>query len=181
MKRTLESGIAKLFAMSDETWQRHANPWSFWTRFTILPLLIIAIWSRAWVGFWSIPLIVAAVAWTWLNPRVFARPSSTANWASKGVLGERVWLNRNKVPVPEHHLMMPKILSGVSGIALPFIIWGFWQLELWPTLVGCILVYAGKLWFIDRMVWLYEDMKNADPQYAGWLYNNGGEQGAAPS
>jgi hypothetical protein len=181
MKRTLESGIAKLFAMSDETWQRHANPWSFWTRFTILPLLIIAIWSRAWVGFWSIPLIVAAVAWTWLNPRVFARPSSTANWASKGVLGERVWLNRNNIPVPKHHLMMPKILSGVSGIALPFIIWGFWQLELWPTLVGCILVYAGKLWFIDRMVWLYEDMKNADPQYAGWLYNNGGEQGAAPS
>ncbi|NJM71476.1 MAG: hypothetical protein HC862_15300 [Scytonema sp. RU_4_4] len=27
------------------------------------------------------------------------------------------------------------------------------------------LVLLSKLWFIDRMVWLYEDMKDANPEY----------------
>jgi hypothetical protein len=26
--------------------------------------------------------------------------------------------------------------------------------------MGLLLVYAGKLWFFDRMVWLYRDMKS---------------------
>ena len=34
-------------------------------------------------------------------------------------------------------------------------------LDVWPTLLGCALVYLAKLWFLDRMVWLYEEMKTA--------------------
>lgn len=43
---TLERAIAHTFSMSDAVWMRHAHPWSVWTRFTVLPLLIVAIWSR---------------------------------------------------------------------------------------------------------------------------------------
>ncbi len=85
------------------------------------------------------------------------------------MLGERVWLNRKNIPVPEHHKLMPNILNLVSTIGLPFIVWGIWQLEIWPTVVGSVLIYTGKLWFLDRMVWLFEDMKNSNPEYAGWL------------
>jgi len=35
--------------MDDATWKRHANPWSGWSRITILPLLCLAIMSRVWV------------------------------------------------------------------------------------------------------------------------------------
>jgi len=87
MNSTLESTIAKWFAMPDDVWQRHANPWSVWTRFTVLP----------------------------------------------------------------------------------FVIWGVWQLNIWPTIVGCIFVYAGKLWFLDRMVWIYEDVKGTNPEYTNGL------------
>ena len=169
MNSTLESTIAKWFAMSDDVWQRHANPWSVWTRFTVLPILIMSIWSRAWIGWWSLLMLMAAIAWAWFNPRIFKKPSSTENWASKAVLGERVWLNRKKIPVPTRHKILPNILSGVSSIGLPFIIWGVWQLNIWPTIVGCIFVYAGKLWFLDRMVWIYEDMKGTNPEYANGL------------
>jgi hypothetical protein len=31
----------------------------------------------------------------------------------------------------------------------------------WGLGVGTVLVYAGKVWFLDRMVWLYEDMKDS--------------------
>jgi hypothetical protein len=30
------------------------------------------------------------------------------------------------------------------------------------------LVYCGKLWYLDRMVWLWEEMKDATPEYRGW-------------
>jgi len=40
--------VARMFALSATTWERHANPWSVWTRFAILPLAVIAVWSRAW-------------------------------------------------------------------------------------------------------------------------------------
>lgn len=174
MKPTVESKIAQWFAMSDEVWLRHANPWSVWTRVTALPLLILAIWSRTWVGGWFLVLIAAAMAWLWFNPRIFPKPRSTDNWASKAVLGERVWLNRRNIPIPKHHRLMPNLLKGVSLMGLPFLVWGLWQMQIWSTLMGVILMLGGKLWFVDRMVWLYEDMKDEDPEYKSWIYQDDG-------
>nr|WP_238997445.1 DUF6653 family protein [Mycolicibacterium sp. CBMA 361] len=34
--------------MTDAAWRRHANPWSVWTRFAAIPLMMLAIWSRVW-------------------------------------------------------------------------------------------------------------------------------------
>jgi hypothetical protein len=164
-----EQKIAAAFKLSDEAWQRHANPWSVWTRNTVLPILVVAIWSRVWLGWWSLVPIALAVLWMWLNPHVFPPPASTDNWASKAVLGERVWLNRDMIAVPAQHRRMPLILSAVSSLGLPFLIWGLVKLEVWPTVFGATLIYLGKLWFLDRMVWLYEDMKDADSQYRSWL------------
>ncbi len=167
---TLERIIAQAFAMSDEVWARHASPWSVWTRFTVLPLLVLGVWSRVWIGWWAVLPAAAAVLWAWLNPRIFPKPKSTDHWASKGVLGERVWLNRDKIPIPRHHRAAPHVLSSISALGMIFLIWGVIALALWPTLFGAALVYLGKLWFLDRMVWLYEDMKDTDAYYRSWLY-----------
>lgn len=156
--------------MSDEVWERHANPWSVWTRFACLPLLILAVWSRVWIGGWAWPASLLAVAFIWLNPRIFGRPPSTDNWASRAVLGERVWLNRHAVAVPAHHRLMPHLLNGVNSVGMVLVIGGLVWLAPWPTLLGTVLVYAGKLWFLDRMVWLYRDMADATAQYRRWLY-----------
>ncbi|MGI0487430.1 DUF6653 family protein [Pantanalinema rosaneae CENA516] len=167
---TVERKIAAAFQMSEDTWARHANPWSVWTRFTVLPLLILAIWSRVWWGWWALVPVTIALLWMWLNPRLFAKPQSTNHWASKAVFGERVWLNRDVIPVPRHHRHVPNLLSLVATIGMGFVIWGLVVLHLWAIAFGCALVYLGKLWFIDRMVWLYEDMKDADPAYKQWVY-----------
>lgn len=167
---TIEKRIATAFKLDDETWLRHANPWSVWTRNTALPLLALAIWSRVWLGWWALVPLAIAVLWTWFNPRVFPPPASTKNWASYAVFGERVWMNRQQIPVPEHHRVAPLILSGVAAAGVPFIVWGLVRLEIWPLLFGSALVYAGKLWFLDRMAWLYLDMKDADEQYRAWSW-----------
>lgn len=166
---TLEEKVAGGFGMDATTWERHANPWSVWTRFTAWPGIALAVWSRKWLGRWAIVPLVASLVWTWINPRIFGKPRSTDNWASKGVLGERVWMNRSRIPIPERHRRLPNVLSAISGIGGVIGIWGLLTLRGWPTLLGTALIYLGKLWFIDRMVWIYEDMKDANPEYASWL------------
>ena len=157
---TLEKGIGRSFAMNEAAWARHANPWSVWTRNTALPLLVLAFWSRAWIGLWSLVAILAALLWTWLNPRIFPAPSSTENWASKTVLGERIWMERRRTPVPARHRVLPSVLSSLSATGALPVIWGVYSLSIWPTLLGAALIYLSKLWFLDRMVWLFEDTRS---------------------
>lgn len=173
---TLERSIARAFALDDETWLRHANPWSVTLRNTVLPLLVLAFWSRLWIGWWAVLPVALALLWTWFNPRIFPAPSSLDHWASKAVMGERVWLNRDVVSVPVHHRTVPNILSVVSGIGMLFVFWGVLMFEFWPTILGMALVYAGKLWFLDRMAWLWEDMKGV-PEYSTRADASHGENG----
>ena len=168
---TLEARVARLFALDDQAWRRHANPWSVWTRTTALPLLILAAWSRVWVGGrGALILGVVALLWTWFNPRLFPPPRTTRSWASRAVLGERVWLNRKHVPVPSHHRRLPHLLNGGAALGALVVVWGVWQLLLWPTLTGALLVFSAKFWYLDRMVWLYADMQDANSAYRTWLY-----------
>ncbi len=103
------------------------------------------------------------------NPIFFKRPQSTDNWASKSVLGERVWANRKTIEVPRHHRIMPNILNLVSFIGMTLAIYAIIVLSVWPAVLGIALAYLGKSWYLDRMVWLYEDMKHI-PAYGSWLY-----------
>jgi hypothetical protein len=89
------------------------------------------------------------------------------------VFGERIWLNRDTVPVPVHHRTAPNILSAISGIGMLFIFWGVIFFDLWPTVLGMALVYSGKLWFLDRMAWLWEDMHDATDEYRSWAGRRG--------
>jgi hypothetical protein len=145
----------RMMSMDDATWARHANPLSVYSRFSALPLLTVAIWSRIWLGWWCLIPIALTALWIWYNPRAFNSPKSTDNWASRVTLGERMYLDRKTNPIPEHHagiLMVTNILSVLGVIIL---IYGLIALNLWATLSGMVLTMIGKTWFCDRMVWLY--------------------------
>ena len=146
----------RLMGMSDRVWARHANPLSVYTRFTALPLLVLAIWSRVWIGGWAWLALALALLWVWVNPRLFPPPDDLDNWASRGVLGERVFLNRAD-QVADHHRKWAKIL-GLG--ALPGLIvmgLGLWWLDAAWAVFGTVLAMLPKIWFVDRMVWLYSD------------------------
>jgi len=166
---SIEKRIARIFRLTDDNWMKHANPWSVWTRYSVLPLIILAFWSRAWIGWWSVIPILISLAWMFFNPVFFKKAKSTKNWASKAVLGERVWSNRNKINVPEYHKALPKILNGISSAGMILSIWAIVTLSTWPAILGIALAYLGKSWYLDRMVWIYEDMKHL-PEYGKWEY-----------
>lgn len=48
-------------------------------------------------------------------------------------------------------------------------IWAIVKLTIWPAILGIALAYLGKSWYLDRMVWIYEDMKHLR-EYKKWLY-----------
>ncbi|MFY2825611.1 DUF6653 family protein [Ruegeria sp. MALMAid1280] len=148
---------ARLMGMDDTTWQRHANPWSGWSRMTILPLICLAIWSRIWLGWGALWLVLAVVIWTWLNPRLFGPPQHHDAWMTKGVLGERIWLNRKTAPIPIHHAQVIRLLTFSAALGVAILAIGLWRLELSWVIVGLTLAIGAKLWFLDRMVWLLAD------------------------
>ena len=155
---TIEARIARAHRMDDAAWARHANPWSVWTRVPVLPLLALAVWSRAWIGWWAILPIVLLLAWAWVNPRAFPPPPSLDNWASRAVLGERLWLARAGAPVPPHHRVLPNVLSAVAAAGGLLLLYGLAGLVPWATLTGVAVAMLAKFWFLDRMVWLAADM-----------------------
>ena len=106
-----------------------------------------------------------------LNPVFFSRPRSTKNWASKSVLGERVYLNRDRIEIPAtHQTPLYSILNIISSIGMILAIWAIIYYSVWGAVFGTALAYIGKSWYLDRMVWLYETMKSKNKEYQSWEY-----------
>lgn len=162
----LYQAAERLMRMDDATWERHANPWSAYTRFSALPLLALAIWSRDWIGAWAWLAVAAALFWIWLNPRAFPPPKRLTNWASKAVLGERVFLGR-RAEVAAHHVAWANRLSLMALPGAVTLAVGLWRLDLGMTLSGMFLTILPKMWFCDRMVWLYADWRAANEKALG--------------
>lgn len=156
--------------LSDETWMRHANPWSVWTRYAAFPVLIAAIWSRSWFGWWALAPVLLVIAWLIWNPRAFPPPRSTDNWASKAVLGERIWVALKSDEVPVQHRIVPRVASAISAIGTVALVWALYASDALVAILGMLLVITAKTWFVDRMVWLFEDLKDTKPEYRTWLY-----------
>lgn len=159
-----------LFKMSDDVWAVHANPWSVWTRYPCLPLLFLGIWSRVWIGWWCLLPVVGVCGWIWFNPRAFGKPKTMNHWASQAVLGERVMLSPPPTGIPAHH---KRAICGLKVLmfagCIPAII-GLIIFNPLLTISGLVIVMLGKTWFLDRMVWLYQDLKDSNPEYTRWTY-----------
>ena len=136
-----------------------------YTRIPIPALLVAAVWSRQWLGWWCLIAVGVVVVWMFVNPRAFPPPRSLDHWASRGVLGERYWGARKEQkghPVPVNHRVAPWVLTAVNVAGVPFVVWGLVVFDLWMTLFGLAVHMAGKNWFIDRMALLYDAVAGTD-------------------
>ncbi len=155
----------KSMLMDDTTWARHANPWSVYSRMTILPLVALAVWSRVWLGWWALVPVAACLVWTWANPRLFARPAHTDGWAAEGTLGERLFMDEMSDRVPAHHRRAVAVLTLANMAGAVLLGYGLVALNPWITFWGLTTTMGAKLWTFDRMVWLWRDsgMRGAAP------------------
>jgi hypothetical protein len=151
--------IAGLFRMSDQAWRRHANPWSVYTRFAAIPAMILAIWSRTWIGWWALVPVAVGIVWLLVNPHVFA-PVTPRSWVARGIYGEELWLRQgSRVPPRHRRALRWLIVPGVGGFIV--LAWGLVVLALWPTVVGATLIVLAQLWRIDILGRMYEEVQQA--------------------
>ena len=157
-----DTRIARAFGLEGDAWQRHANPWSVYTRIPIPTLLVAAIWSRNRIGRWSLVPVGLLCAWTAVNPRAFRPPRSLDSWASKAVLGEAYWGKRKELALSPRHRVAPNVLGAVSVLGVPFLVRGLVVRDGWMVLFGLAVQTAGKMWFLDRMALLYDEVTPAE-------------------
>ena len=56
---------------------------------------------------------------------------------------------------------VPGQLGSVSAAGVPFWVWGLIALDPWITAFGLAVQMLGKLWFLDRMALLYDDVQGS--------------------
>jgi hypothetical protein len=156
--------------LSETTWLRHSNPWSVWTRYAAFPVLVAAIWSYHSIGWWALVPVAAAIGFLVINPKLFPPPHSTDNWASKAVLGERVWLKEGRRFLPDQYPKVFYALMAVSFLNLAALVWGIIASDVVLTVISTINVLVGKSWSNDRMVWLFSERSRDNNEYRKWLY-----------
>jgi hypothetical protein len=169
---THDRKVAKAFGLEGEGWMRHANPVSVWTRFAALSLLSLAVWSRDWIGVWCLIPVTLALVWMFVNPLFFKAPASTRNWASRSVLGERIWVDRDRIDLPEQfRSRAPSLVANIySAIGMGLLAFGLVDLNILATVTGLLITHGGKVWYLDRVTLLFADMKGRSPEYASWDY-----------
>ncbi|MEV6636576.1 DUF6653 family protein [Actinoplanes sp. NPDC051470] len=170
--QTSEKRVARAFGLTGDNWMRHANAVSVWTRFAVLPLIGVAVWSRDWIGWWSLVPIALSLIFMMINPLLFSPPKSTRNWASKAVFGERVWADRNDIDLPAKYRASraPAVQYTAQTVGLIVMIYGLVQLDVVAAVSGLLVIQIAKIWFLDRMVLMFEEMKTGNPEYASWEY-----------
>ena len=159
---TGEHRVAKLFGLEGDAWMRHANPLSVWTRFGVLPLLAVAIWSRDWIGWWCLVPVALSVVFMMVNPLLFPPPRSTRSWASKAVFGERIWTDRIRVTLPDQFARsrVPAVAQICQLVGVAVLVGGLIELDLFAVVIGIVFT----------QVLLFDDMKARRPEYADWEY-----------
>jgi hypothetical protein len=65
---------------------------------------------------------------------------------------------------------VPNVANIYATIGIVLLGYGLVVLEVIPVLAGLVIAHGGKLWYIDRMVLLFEDMKTRNSEYAEWEY-----------
>lgn len=82
--------------------QRHAHPFSAWSRLLSTPLLLVPLWTRRW---W---LYLPIGAWLAANPVITPPAEDMSSFATQAMLGEESW---SRDPASE-----PKVLA-LAGFA----------------------------------------------------------------
>jgi hypothetical protein len=129
-------------------WSRHANPWSVWTLVAVYPVLVLSIYRR------SRPLLAGTLLFVALNPFLVSPPETDEAWATRAVLGERIWIDRG--------LSSSSHTRFVVACAPVYVFTLRSAAERRParTAVGTVVSVVLMLVFFWRMVGVYEEERD---------------------
>jgi len=130
--------------MKEQTWERHSNPWSVWTRVLTNPLVYVPVWNRSWRQ------AISVGAWFLLNPRLFPPPTDDSSWATRSVLGEQIWTRKRRAD-------LPMSMNIISALFFLLALYSAYARRSWKLITFGGFALAFKLWFLERMVAYYSE------------------------
>jgi hypothetical protein len=95
------------------------------------------------------------VIWLYLNIFIFPPITTPQNWTSKGIYGEKIWLSKRS-ELPKHYDVIQKWLIILGLLGMIFIAIGLYQLHIWMSILGAVILILAQLWRIDRFSTLYD-------------------------
>ena len=134
------------FRANEVFWEPHSSPRSVWPLVTAYPVLILAVYRRSRLLLVGTLLSVAA------NLLVVSPPETDDAWATRVVLGERVWLERGLASSPRE-----LGLTAVGAVVNLYTLRAAVRRRPVRTGLGVVASMALTFLFFDRMVRLYEE------------------------
>jgi len=131
---------------SKKIWRRHTNPLSGWSRIIAFFVFPLPIWYHNWFGLGALLLFFA------INPILFSIPKNTNSWMSKSILGEELWTKKGLFQKD-----FPTVLNLFNGLFFFVMIYAAYFKLLEVTFFSTLLSSVFKLWYLDRMVYLYQE------------------------
>jgi len=132
--------------------QRHAHPFSAWSRLLSTPLLLVPLWTRRW---W---LYVPVGAWFAVNPVMTPPAHDTSSFATRAILGEESW-TRDPISEP-----MVLALSGLASASLVGAMVAAYQHRKTRAVAGTGVFMALTLW--EWTLWASRFTREASPTAA---------------
>lgn len=146
-----------------------ANARATYAKILAPALLSLAIWSHLWVG------MAAASALTILSLAglIFLQRQRTfepqkPSWAAAVGYGERIWLNRLHTPIPDKLSARITTLYLVYWLGAVIAYAGGITTSIVLTGTGLTVAYSAQLVCFQKLVLLFEQMKEKSPLYQFW-------------
>ena len=133
-------------------WERHANPWSGWSRVLTLPLLLYGIYAR------RPRVVVSVLAFTVVNPVLFAPPTDADAWMTRVVLGERMYYRHRKGRRPVD------LLNYVNGPITAYAVYAASRQRAAHTVLFGALSMVTKFAFVAYVARYYERNRERFPE-----------------
>lgn len=140
--------MASIGDLRETFWDRHSNPKSGWSRAGLTPVLLYAVYRRNW------KLLVAAVAFTFLNPILFSPPEDEDAWMTRVVLAEEWWTEEQNEQL--FGLSYPNVLNLLNvPVSLYAFVTAYRKQPVRAAICG-VASMALKFWYVGELVRRYD-------------------------
>ncbi len=132
-------------------------------------LLTAALWTHLWLGMSGSLVLTAAVfiALAALSRLPFD-PARRNSWARQAGFGERIWLNRLLVPIPQNINFRIVVLYLVFWTGTMVALLGGVTGALILSLTGLTVAHTAQYVCFKKLIHLYGIMRDKNPLYRFW-------------
>ena len=142
--------------IEDRRWAGRSHPWCVYSRLAAALALIVVLTSHRELGVYALIPISLCLFFIIVNPFIFPAPKDDSHWATRTVLGQRIWRSR------EHaHWDIPSISRVASALAYFIALWLAIESQLGEAVLLGLIALGLKLVYLDWMARYYRRMKPA--------------------